>query len=223
MLNEIAVENFTLVPAAMQAGAQRIELTGNLPSGGLTPSKGVMAETLKYCHEHNMTVVAMNRPRGGDYYFNDIELKMMEADMFEMQALGVDAVIFGVLTRDNHIDEDAMTNLIAAAGGMDLVCNLAFDWIPRADQHAALDWLVEHGFRRILTHGGLLDTNVVDNIPVLQETAQWAGDKIELLPGGGVNDSNKEQVTQAMGVNQAHGTHLLGELVPAVPVNERPL
>ena len=212
MLNEIAVENFTLVPAAMAAGAQRIELTGNLTAGGTTASKGTIIESLKYCHEHNATVVAMVRPRGGDYYFNDIELKIMEHDMLEMQALGVDAVIFGALTPDNHFDVDAMENLIAAAGGMQLVCNLAYDWIPEADRKKALEWLIEKGFTRVLTHGGLLDTNVLDNLDVMKQTVDWADGRIEVLPGAGVNIDNKEQITSYIGVQQAHGTHVLGEL-----------
>ncbi len=212
MLNEIAVENFTLVPAAMAAGAQRIELVGNLGAGGTTATKGTAIESLKYCHEHNATVVAMVRPRGGDYYFNDIELKIMEHDMFEMQRLGMDAVIFGALTPDNHFDKDALENLIAAAGGMQLVCNLAFDWIPREDQKEALDWLVEKGFTRVLTHGGLLDTNILDNLDHLKEIVDWADGRIEVLPGGGVNIDNKDQVASAMGVNQVHGTRLLGTL-----------
>jgi len=215
MLNEIAVENFTLVPAAMAAGAQRIELTGNLSAGGTTASKGTVIESLKYCHEHDATVVAMVRPRGGDYYFNDIELKIMEHDMLEMQALGVDAVIFGALTKYNHFDKDAMENLIAAASGMQLVCNLCYDWIPEADQKEAIDWWVDHDFTRVLTHGGLLDTNVLDNLDHLKETVDWADGRIQVLPGGGVNIGNKDKVTSFMGVNQAHGTHLLGELDPA--------
>ncbi|WP_155286240.1 copper homeostasis protein CutC [Lacticaseibacillus zhaodongensis] len=212
MLNEVAVENFTLVPAAMAAGAQRIELTGNLTAGGTTASKGTAIESLKYCHEHNATVVAMVRPRGGDYYFNDTELKIMEHDMLEFQALGMDAVIFGVLTKDNQLDKDAMENLIAAAGGMQLVCNLCFDWIPKENQKEAMDWLVEKGFTRILSHGGLLDTNVLDNLDQLKQIVDWADGRIEILPGAGVNDGNKDQICKYIGVNQAHGTHVLGEL-----------
>lgn len=212
MLNEIAIENFTLIPAAMAAGAQRIELVGNLGAGGTTTSKGTAIEALKYCHEHNATVVAMVRPRGGDYYFNDIELKIMDRDMLELQSIGMDAVIFGALTPDNHFDTDAMENLIAAAGGMQLVCNLAFDWIPRADQKEALEWLIEKGFTRVLTHGGLLDTDILDNLDHLKEIVDWADGRIEVLPGGGVNIDNKDQVVSAMGVSQAHGTRLLGTL-----------
>lgn len=212
MLNEIAIENFTLIPAAMAAGAQRIELVGNLGAGGTTATKGTAIEALKYCHEHNATVVAMVRPRGGDYYFNDTELKIMERDMLDMQSIGMDAVIFGALTPDNHFDVDAMENLIAAASGMQLVCNLAFDWIPHEDQKAALDWLVEKGFTRVLTHGGLLDTKVTDNLEHLKEIVDWADGRIQVLPGGGVNDGNKAEVMAAMGVSQVHGTHVLGEL-----------
>jgi copper homeostasis protein len=64
----------------------------------------------------------------------------------------------------------------------------------------------------VLTHGGLLDTNVLDNLDVMKQTVDWADGRIEVLPGAGVNIDTKEQITSYIGVQQAHGTHVLGEL-----------
>ena len=51
MLKEIAVENYTSIPKAIAAGADRIELNDNLAVGGTTVSKGVMAERCLWCFD----------------------------------------------------------------------------------------------------------------------------------------------------------------------------
>lgn len=209
MLKEIAVENFTLIPQAVAAGVKRIELNDNLAVGGTTVSKGVLAEATRYAHEHQISVVAMIRPRGGDFVYNDLELKMMEADLFEAQAQGVDAVAFGALTADGQIDEEAMENLIAASAGMDVVFHMAFDAIPEADQAAALTWLADHDVERVLTHGGSLDTPITATLPHLKEIIAAAPASLTILPGGGITYENADAIANELGVPALHGTKIV--------------
>ncbi|WP_262315544.1 copper homeostasis protein CutC [Lacticaseibacillus parakribbianus] len=209
MIKEVCVENFTNVPKAIAAGALRIELNDNLPAGGTTVSRGVMAATTQYAHDHDVSVVAMIRPRGGNFVYSDTELKIMEADLFVAQELGVDAVTFGALTEDGWLDEEAMTNLIAAAGGATVVMHMAFDAIPTAQQPAAIDWLVEHGVERILTHGGPLTEPISATLLHLRELVTLAAGRIAILPGGGVTAANVAEVMAAAGVQEAHGTKVI--------------
>lgn len=209
MIKEVAVENFTDLPAVLTAGAKRIELNDNLAVGGTTVSKGVMAEATKYIHEHDASVVAMIRPRGGNFVYNDIELKIMEADLFEAQALGVDAVAFGALTDQGTLDEEAMENLIGAAGGMDVVMHMAFDAIPDAQQPAVIAWLAAHDVSRILTHGGPLSEPIDATLPHLQELVKTATGKITIIPGGGITAANVDEITRQLGVQEAHGTKII--------------
>lgn len=209
MLKEVALENFTDLPATLAAGVHRVELNDNLAVGGTTVSKGVMAEATAYAHDHDASVVAMIRPRGGDFVYHDLELKIMEADLFEAQAQGVDAVAFGVLDASGALDEDAMENLIAAAGGMTVVMHMAFDAIPDSAQPAAIDWLAAHGVSRILTHGGPLSQPIAETLPHLQELVVAAAGKLEILPGGGITAGNAAQIAEQLGVPAVHGTHLL--------------
>jgi len=210
MLKEVAVENFTDIPKAIAAGALRIELNDNLAVGGTTVSKGVLAEATRYVHEHNASVVAMIRPRGGNFVYNDLELKMMEADLFEAQAQGVDGVALGALTADGWIDEEAMENLIAASAGMDVVFHMAFDAIPEDRQVDAINWLAENGVTRILSHGGPLTTPIIQTIPHLKALIQHAANQITILPGGGITSANVDEIVSQLGVNEAHGTKILG-------------
>jgi copper homeostasis protein len=209
MLKEVCVENFTSLPKALAAGARRIELNDNLAVGGTTVSKGVLAESTRYIHEHDASVVAMIRPRGGNFVYNDLELKIMEADIFEAQAQGVDAVTFGALTEDGWLDVDAMENLIAASAGMDVVMHMAFDVIPADRQAEAIDWLAEHEVDRILTHGGPLSEPITETLPHLKTLVKQAEGKLTILPGGGITADNVEMVARELGVTEAHGTKIL--------------
>ncbi|GAB5054723.1 copper homeostasis protein CutC [Pediococcus parvulus] len=212
IIKEVALENFTKVPSAIRSDANRLELCDNLAVGGTTVSKGVMAETQKYASEHHVPVMAMIRPRGGNFIYTDTELKIMEADVFQAQELGVDGVVFGALDKDGSLDTDALEMLIAAAGGMQITFHMAFDAIPADKQSAAIDWLADAGIDRILTHGGALDTAITDNYTNLKQTIKQANGRLIILPGGGITAQNVRDVTQELSVNEAHGTRIVGVL-----------
>lgn len=209
LLKEVALENYTRIPAAIAAGAKRLELNDNLAVGGTTVSRGVMAEAAKYTQEHGVSLITMIRPRGGNFVYNDTELKIMEADLLQAQSLGVDGVAFGALTADGALDTEAMALLVGAAGGMSVTFHMAFDALAADQQAAAIDWLVDHDVDRILTHGGLLDQPIQDCLPVLKETIKLAAGRIQILPGGGITAANVTQITQALNVSQAHGTKII--------------
>jgi len=212
IIKEVALENFTNVPKAIHAGANRIELCDNLAVGGTTVSKGVMAETQKYANEHHIPVMAMIRPRGGDFVYTDTELKIMETDVFQAQELGMDGVVFGALNADGSLDTDALEMLIAAAGGMQITFHMAFDAIPKAKQAESIDWLADAGIDRILTHGGALDTPLASHYADLKQTIADAHQRLIILPGGGITSDNLTEVTNELGVFEAHGSKIVGKL-----------
>lgn len=209
LYKEVCLENYTNLPQAILNGANRIELCDNLAVGGTTVSKGVMGEAIKYTHEKNIPLVILVRARGGNFVYNDIELKIMEADILEAQALGADAVCIGALTDDDQIDYEAMETLIAAAGGMELVFNMAFDQLSLPAQKEAIDWAVEQGFSRILTHGGSSDTPIEGNFEHLKELIAYADGRITILPGGKITAQNAQAVADALNVKAVHGTKIL--------------
>lgn len=126
---------------------QKIELQNQQT----TASKGMIAETVRYLHDNQkISIETLIRPRTGKYSYSDIEIKVMEADVFEAQALGVDSVAIGAITEDNHLDEDSMEQLIGAAGGMQITLNHAFDELTLAGQKKTIDFANEHGIDRIM-------------------------------------------------------------------------
>ncbi|MBO0480832.1 copper homeostasis protein CutC [Candidatus Enterococcus courvalinii] len=209
MIREFCAENYTSIPLAIARGANRIELCDNLAVGGTTPSTGVIEEALSYAGEKEIPVMTIIRPRGGDFVYNDIELKIMHTDLIEAKKLGTDGVVIGCLTPSGWLDEEALELLIETAEGLQITFHMAFDSIPKERQFEAIDWLVEHGVERILTHGGAAGTAIEDNFAHLKELITYADNRLIILPGGGVSDKNAEQVAKELSVTEVHGTKIV--------------
>lgn len=209
MLKEFCAENFTDIPKAIENGAKRIELCDNLTVGGTTPSAGVIETTVQYAHEQNVTVMTIIRPRGGDFVYNDYELRIMETDLIEAKKYGTDGVVIGCLNQDGWLDEEALDVLIDRAIGLEITFHMAFDALSKENQFKAIDWLAENGVQRILTHGGVAGTPIEDNFDHLKELIAYANGRIILLPGGGVNHTNAQLVAETLQVNEVHGTKIV--------------
>ena len=207
MIKEFCAENFTNIPTAIRNGANRIELCDNLAVGGTT---GVIEEVIAYAGEHSVPVMTIIRPRGGDFVYNDIELKIMHTDLIEAKKIGTDGVVLGCLTEDGWLDEDALELLIETAEGLQITFHMAFDALPKEKQFKAINWLADHEVHRILTHGGPSGTPIEDNFDHLKELIAYANDRILILPGGGISDKNLDTVVNALQVNEVHGTKIVG-------------
>lgn len=210
MIKEFCAENFTDIPTAIHNGATRIELCDNLAVGGTTPSTGVIEEVVAYAGEKSIPVMTMIRPRGGNFIYNDIELKIMHTDLIEAKKIGTDGVVFGCLTNEGWLDEEALELLIETAEGLQITFHMAFDQLSPENQLKAIDWLVEHGVHRILTHGGPAQTPIADNFAHLKELIRYAGNRIIILPGGGISSDNLQQVIKELAIMEAHGTKIVG-------------
>ena len=104
-----------------------------------------------------------------------------------------------------------MTELCAMARSLklDVVLHMAFDELNE-DQHLELiPWLIEHDVTRILTHGGPLGTDILDNSARLKKLISATDGKIEILPGGGITVENYERIASELGVTQVHGTKIV--------------
>lgn len=209
MIKEFCTENYTAIPLAISRGANRIELCDNLAVGGTTPSTGVIEEALSYAGEKEIPVMTIIRPRGGDFIYNDIELKIMHTDLIEAKKLGTDGVVLGCLTPSGWIDEEAMELLLETAEGLQTTFHMAFDSIPKDRQFAAIDWLAEHGVDRILTHGGDASDPIEAHFDHLKQLIAHADGRLIILPGGKVNYKNAESVATALGVTEVHGTKIV--------------
>ena len=200
MIYEFCAENFERVPAAIVGGAGRIELCDNLAVGGTTPSIGTIQMVTDYCHDHQTRVFCMIRPRGGSFCYSDAELDVMDLDLCAACGLGVDGVVFGCVANrggSNIVDERALT------------FHMAFDALESEAQLDAIDMLSDCGVTRILTHGGAAGTPIEDNLDHLSKLIEYAGDRLKILPGGGITTVNRDAVAAALGVEELHGTGIV--------------
>lgn len=212
MLKEVCVENFTFVPNAVQAGADRIELCDNLAVGGTTVSLGVMETTIAYCKQKSVPVMVIIRPRGGAFIYSEAEKSIMLKDIQAAKEMGAAGIVIGALTTENLLDKDFLTQVINISEGMERTFHMAFDELPREKQKIAMDWLCESGFSRILTHGGPLTHPIELHTEDLKELIAYADGRIVVLPGGGITSENAEQIQKELGVKELHGTKIVGRI-----------
>lgn len=201
-LVEICIDDLAGALVAEQAGADRVELCGNLLEGGTTPSIGLLDRVLDSVH--GIGVQVMVRPRGGNFVNSDSELSVMLADIRAIRRRAEGAavpvgLVFGVLTDDNRIDQAAIRSLIAEASELPVTFHKAFDDI--ADQGAAIDQLAELGVERVLTSGGRA-TAVAGAAALL--TLRQRGAPVRILAGGGVRPHNAAALVAASGAEEIH-------------------
>ena len=66
----------------------------------------------------------------------------------------------------------------------------------------ALETLIELGFTRVLTSGQ--QRSVPEGIELIKKLIARAGDKIEILPGGGIRRHNVRTIVEQTGAKQVH-------------------
>lgn len=181
ILLEVCVEDAAGLGAALRGGAGRIELCSALGLGGLTPSPGLM----QAAQNAGRPVMAMIRPRAGDFIWSSEDLRQMRGDIAAARAAGLAGVVLGASRPDGRLDEWLLSTLIDEAQGMDLTLHRCFDLTP--DKFAALETAVQLGFSRILTSGGAM--TAPEGAATLAALMNQAGQRITILPGSGISPS----------------------------------
>ncbi|VTS18473.1 copper homeostasis protein CutC [Streptococcus pseudoporcinus] len=208
LIKEFCSENLTGLNHLQELEVNRVELCDNLAVGGTTPSFGIIKEACNLLHDQSISVATMIRPRGGNFVYNDIELRAMEEDIIKAVEAGSDALVLGLLTEQGQVDKDAIEQLLPATQGLPLVFHMAFDHIPEKDQFDAIDQLIDYGFVRILTHGSMEANDIYDNIDHLKKIVSYAASQIEIMIGGGVTAQNALDLSQKIGTVVVHGTKI---------------
>ena len=204
---EVCVDNVHGLAAALAGGADRIELCSALDIGGLTPSAGL----LRAASSSPVPVVAMIRPRGGDFCFDDAETRQMLDEIDAVAAAGLQGVVLGASLPDGQLDRPTLERLVRRAAGHGLRCTLhrAIDLCP--DLARATSLAIEMGFERILTSGGA--RSAPDGLATLERCFDAAAGRIAIMPGAGIGAGNVGLLRSKLPLTDVHAS--CSEPVPA--------
>lgn len=197
-LLEVCVDDVAGLQAAVQGGADRIELCSSLDIGGVTPSAGLMAEAAQVA----IPVIALIRPRGGGFVYDAAEERVMLRDIEQAAELGLAGVAIGALTAERTLDLPMLARLVKRAQGLQLTLHRAFDLVP--DPAAALEQAISLGFHRVLTSGGAMKASA--GATQLAALVQQSQARIHILAGSGIAADNVEALMTATGVQEVHAS-----------------
>ena len=196
---EVCTGNLQSVIAAVEGGAERIELCSALSLDGLTPSIGL----LKYVRTHfpQLKIHVLIRSREGDFVYDKADLETMLTDIREAVPYA-DGIVCGALTKEGDIDVEALQLMIEASGEKPFTFHRAFDRCRNPKE--ALGQIIEAGCKRILTSGQ--QPTAEQGIPLLRELNEQAAGRLIIMPGGGVNEKNARLILDQTGCIEIHGS-----------------
>jgi len=195
---EVCVDTFAGLIAAVEGGADRIELCSSLSEGGLTPSAGLM----KAAAQTGIPCNVMIRPRTGDFKYCRHEIEIMSHDISNAHFYNLNGVVFGVEDGSGNLDTKSIAYLMDQARGLDTTLHRVVDVI--SDRFHAIDQAVEFGFNRILTSGGA--HNAAAGASEIAKMVEHADDQIIIMPGGGINSRNVAKISQLTNTSDFHAS-----------------
>jgi copper homeostasis protein len=198
ILLEVCVDDIAGLEAAIDGGADRIELCSALAVGGLTPSAGLMSAAQR----SPVPCYAMIRPRAGDFIYSGAEIDIMTNDIYFAASSGLAGVVFGASLPDGRLDTEALAVLSNAIGSMPHTLHRAFDLVP--DMGEAIEIAIECGFERILTSGRA--KTALEGIDDIAEAVRLASGRISIMPGSGVDPGTIEAILSRVDISEVHSS-----------------
>jgi copper homeostasis protein len=203
---EVCAFNIQSCIAAEKAGAVRVELCVDPLQGGTTPSYGLIQQARERL---SIKVYPIIRPREGDFFYDDAEFAIMKRDIDMCKEIGCDGISIGTLTEHGEVDVEKMKRIVEWAYPMKVTFHRVFD--ATNDIFKALEDLIGCGCERILTAGQ--KASAVEATDLLTKLVAAAGDRIIVMPGGGVRSSNIKQLL----ATNAKEFHTSGRMKPQIP------
>lgn len=196
---EICCGSIQSAANAKAGGAVRVELCQGLIEGGTTPSPATIEYAVK---ELGLQVFVLVRPRGGDFCYNELEIKTMEKDVEFCKQAGVAGIVVGFLHPDGSIDTELTRRFVKLAAPLPVTFHRAFDRCP--EPLKALEQIIDCGCARILTSG--CKPTAMEGADMLQQLVRQANGRITILAGSGVTPENAAALRQKTGAPEIHGS-----------------
>lgn len=195
---EICANSVESAVKAQKGGAFRVELCAGIPEGGTTPSYGEILAARKHLVTTRLHVII--RPRGGDFYYSNLEQEIMLNDIRICNEIGVDGIVVGCLTKEGDVDKVVMQKMMKASGKMDVTFHRAFDMCR--NPFYALEDIINLGCSRLLSSGQM--STAEEGVEVLKKMVEHAKDRIVIMPGCGVRPDNIRKIADLTGASEFH-------------------
>lgn len=198
---EVCANSAISAIAAQNGGAIRVELCDNLHHGGTTPSHGHITVARKALH---IKLYILIRPRSGDFLYSNTEFEIMLSDVRHAIERGCDGIVTGILNKDGTVDTERNSQLInmARQHGLAATFHRAFDFCK--NQEKAMEEIISVGFERILTSGG--KSTAMEGASVIRNLIKQANGRIQIMPGGGINEHNVADLVRYTGATEIHSS-----------------
>lgn len=185
---------------AFEAGADRVELNCALEQGGLTPTLGTLLEVKSHCHKGK--IMAMVRPRGGDFCYSEREYTAACRDGELLVLSGADGLVFGFVNEKGQVDRQRTERFVQLAhkAGREAVFHRAIDTVE--NWREALDTLMGLEVDRVLTSGQR--ATALEGAETIFQMREYVHGRLEILPGSGIRLHNMEEILQKTGCTQVH-------------------
>ena len=196
---EICCGSIQSAANAKAGGAVRIELCQGLTEGGTTPSPATIDYAVK---ELGLIVFVLVRPRGGDFCYNELEIRTMEEDVAYCKMAGAAGIVVGFLHPDGSIDTELTRRFVELSAPLPVTFHRAFD--ECAEPLKALEQIIDCGCKRILTSG--CKPTAMEGADMLQQLVKKADGRITILAGSGVTPENVLELKQKTSAPEIHGS-----------------
>lgn len=194
---ESCVDSVESAIIAAEAGANRLELCGNLIIGGTTPATALFETIREQC---SIRMHVLIRPRYGDFCYSEQEYRICIKEVEQFRKLGAEGVVIGILKPDGSLNREQMKELVAAADGMSVTLHRAFDMCRNPEE--ALETAGELGIQSILTSGQ--QANCMEGKDCIRRLVERSRGQVDILVGGGVNSSIIRPLYEATGATSYH-------------------
>jgi copper homeostasis protein CutC len=192
----VIVQTVADARAAAEGGADRLEVVRDIHAGGLTPPIALVREIQAAT---SLPLRVMVRENAGFSTTTD-ELSRMRHAAAELAALRVDGIVIG-FERDGEAALDDVASVLEAAPMLRATFHRAFERLRSPER--GIDAIcrltqIDH----ILTSGG--DGTVEERSARLAALTAYAGDRLRIIAGGGVDEETLSLFAATGCVTEAH-------------------
>lgn len=198
---EVCVDSLESALAAINGGADRLELCSSLIDGGLTPTPGLLIQ-IQNMNCRNIPVYCLLRCKPGNFIYKTEEIEIMKEDARILRKNGADGFVFGALSENGDVDMKICRDIIRVSHPLPVTFHRAFDFCKRPT--IEVEVIIDLGFQRILTSGK--QQNAQLGVKLIRKLVEQVGNRIIIMPGGGVNKENIKFIMENTEATEIHGS-----------------